>query len=363
MANNIYINYLLLALLSVTILISCAENANFENVTYLDDHFFLRNDGADMPVTVQGNFEDKVLIVFLQGGPTDGAQFLAYSRVYNRLEEHYAFAYWDQRATGSASGTFKTSSLTRAQYVDDLEKLVTLVKHRYGINTKVFLMGISWGGMLGSAYLIKDNNQQNIEGWIEINGAHDYPMILETGPSKMIEVADEQITEGNSIDDWEAIKNFALNFNRSDRSIENYIDYVDEAIKAEDLLYDDDVIELVNDLKNVGELAFSSSYHPLTSFFNNLLSGPSYHVSVDVADDTTVNAQLHEIVTPTLLLWGKYDMRVPQALAEDAFERLGTPEPDKKLVVLERSTHALPINEPDQFYEEVVRFVDHCIDE
>ncbi|WKN42061.1 alpha/beta fold hydrolase [Tunicatimonas pelagia] len=347
----------LLGLLFIAIFPSCQEGENFENITQLDDHFFLRNNGADMPVAVQGNFEDKILVVFLQGGPADGAQFLSYSRVFNQLEEHYAMAYWDQRATGSASGTFPTESLTRAQYVDDLEKLITLVQHRYGDDTNIFLMGISWGGMLGSAYLVKDNNQQNIRGWIEINGAHDYPMILETGPNKMMEVADEQIAQGNSTNDWQAIRDFAVGFNAEDRRVENYAEYVQEAIKAEELLYGDDVIELSTDLENTGKLAFASSYHPLSSFFKNLLNSPNHHVSVDVANDTTVNAQLGRVTTPTLFLWGKYDLRVPQALAEDAYQRLGTQEVDKELVILERSTHPLPVNEPNRFYEEVVRFV------
>lgn len=60
----------------------CHEDENF---TQLDDHFFLRNDGTDMPVAVQGNFADKTLIIFLRRGHADGTQAVAYTQLFNRL--------------------------------------------------------------------------------------------------------------------------------------------------------------------------------------------------------------------------------------------------------------------------------------
>jgi len=353
-----YRSYGFILLLLTIGLTACQEDNNFEGVTQLDDHFFLRNDGADMPVAVQGNFEDKAIVVYLHGGPADGTKAISVTEVFNRLEKNFAVAYWDQRATGTAGGTFRTGSLTRKQYVDDLEKLITLVKHRYGDDTKIFLMGISWGGMLGSAYLVKDDNQENISGWIEINGGHDYPMLLKTGPAKLIEIADEQIAQKNSVKDWREIKKFAQDFNPRDLSVRNYARYGLRAIEGENLLYDDDVLQLNTNIEGENKALFNSPLNPVTTIFNNLLARPNYHVTKTVANNSLVNEKLSKIQVPVLLLWGKYDARVSQKVGEDAYQRLGTPEADKKLIVYDKSTHALPYNEPDRFHTDVVQFVE-----
>lgn len=70
------------------ILFTGCDKDDFLVNDFLDDHFYLRNAGADMPVTVQGNFKDKTLVLFLQGGPLGGSQILAYSSIFNRLEKN-----------------------------------------------------------------------------------------------------------------------------------------------------------------------------------------------------------------------------------------------------------------------------------
>ena len=53
-----------------------------EEITLSDnakDHFFLKSDGAEMPVWVEGNTESKTLVIFLHGGP--GGSSIGYNEL------------------------------------------------------------------------------------------------------------------------------------------------------------------------------------------------------------------------------------------------------------------------------------------
>ena len=73
---------------------------------------------------------------------------------FKKLEEDYAFVYYDPRGSGEAQGNAKPESFTVEQFVKDLEQLVYLVRHKYN-NPTLFLMGHSWGGGLGKAFLLE----------------------------------------------------------------------------------------------------------------------------------------------------------------------------------------------------------------
>ena len=57
---------------------------------------------------------------------------------FNELESSYATVFWDQRASGSSQGNSQNSLLTLPQFVEDLDKLVDLISHKYN-QPKIFL--------------------------------------------------------------------------------------------------------------------------------------------------------------------------------------------------------------------------------
>ena len=65
---------------------------------------------------------------------------------------------------------------------------------------------------------------------------------------------------------------------------------------------------------------------------------------------------LSEITIPSLVLWGRYDMVVPEFYAQEAFENLGAV--NKRMVIFEQSGHSPMFSESNQFAEEVLRFMD-----
>ncbi len=137
--------------------------------------FFLKSEGAVMPVWVTGNTGSGTFIIVNHGGPgnTSGYEFHK-TRSFRDLEEDYALVYWDQRMAGMAKGDPNTGDLTILQHVLDLEKLVTIIRDRY-IPQSLFMLGHSWGGGLAIEYLGRNQNQTLFNGWIDVDGSvQDY---------------------------------------------------------------------------------------------------------------------------------------------------------------------------------------------
>src|SRR5262252_5453412 len=133
-----------------------------------NDIFWITNNGADMPVWVKGNTASRVIILIVHGGPGGGSyNFTDYQTA--RLQEKYGVAFWDQRNSGSASGNSNIGKLTLSQMANDLNAVVKVIKYRYG-NPSIFLYAHSFGGLLAAAYLETGTNQNDLKGWMEIDG-------------------------------------------------------------------------------------------------------------------------------------------------------------------------------------------------
>ena len=154
---------------------SCQKEASIG--TNVKDRFFLENEGATMPVLVEGNTASGVFVIVIHGGPGGDAMIYntALTSFSDPMETRYAMVYWDQRGSGNASGNYDDDKLIMDQFVDDLDKLITVIEHRYGNELSIFLLGHSWGGALGSAYITTGDNQDRLNGWINVGGVHNFP--------------------------------------------------------------------------------------------------------------------------------------------------------------------------------------------
>lgn len=137
------------------------------------DFFYIRNKGSDMPVWVCGNENSRAFIIYIAGGPGDSALLEHYSKAMIKIEENYRVAYYDQRGAGNSIGSSSKKDFTVEQFVQDLDVIVNAISIKYN-SPEIFLLGHSWGGCLGTAYLIDPERQSKIRGWIEVDGAHNW---------------------------------------------------------------------------------------------------------------------------------------------------------------------------------------------
>jgi len=323
--------------------------------TQVEHHFFLENDGANMPVLVEGSTVSKTFLLILHGGP--GGDAMVYNHALrdfsDPLEERYAVVYWDQRASGNASGKFGNNLLTIDQFVDDLDQLINLLEFRYGEDIQHFLLGHSWGGALGTAYLTTTDYQNRISGWMNVDGVHNFLDYATMTRECLMKVANEQINSEDYGDEWQDILDFCVKLDTNNISDLEETRLNQFGHKAGEYLTEDGIVqEPAIEAKNIFKYSYFSNHNTLTAATNLLFTG----LELFDKTDRDYTEQLRDVQSPALYIWGKHDCVVPLAMGQQAFDAHGSTE--KEFVVLERSAHSPMANEPDEFVDVVINFIE-----
>ncbi|EDP70833.1 hypothetical protein FBALC1_08738 [Flavobacteriales bacterium ALC-1] len=322
---------------------SCSNDIDFNN---LNDTIFVRHRNADMPAYIHGNGSEKVFLIILHGGP--GGIGLSYrsSTIKSDIEKECAVVYFDQRGSGMAQGSYSESGISIDIMAEDILALVKVIKHKYGNDSRFFLMGHSWGGTLGPATLLKD--QSDFLGWIDVDGAHNTQGMYLEYIANFNRVALEQIEAENDIAYWESVLNL-INTIAPEYNLDDVQRLNSEAFEAEAVLHD---AGLINSEAGGGDNIIFN-YTPLTILWN--MQNTQSILDSDLFQNINFQDRLSEITIPSLVLWGRHDMVVPIKFAQDSYDNLGSIE--KELVFFENSGHSPMSTEPDLFAEKVIEFI------
>ena len=323
------------------------------------DFFYLQRGSVLLPVWVQGNPDAEVVVIVLHGGPGDTSQIYRRTEVFSPLEEDYTFVYWDQRGSGVSQGRGDSDSLSAEASARDLDALVQIMRSRRP-SASIFLLGHSWGGVLGTQYLGSNERQARVDGWIEVNGGHDWPQGMRLSVQWVTDYAEAQVAAVDTPEDdrvfWqEALAWYEANPLDGDTVtsirwiLTHTTQYVDRAygyITAEN--YERLMQELGGDAWD--------GLHAMFAFNGQWAWFADRDVPVWEANDTSES--LPAITVPTLIIWGRHDGILPEPLGQDAYDRIATPASQKRLVYFESSAHSPMFEEPDLFTETVREFVE-----
>ena len=348
--RKIKIIFYLLLILSAA---ACKKD-KFSISTNADDFFFLRNKGADLPVWVKGNTASKTMIIYLHGGPGGGAfgeMYLLNSEFVKTVTNKYSMVFFDQRGSGSSQGNFDKDLMTEAQFVDDLDKLIILLKNKYGSDMNIFLYGVSWGGYLGTAYLVTGDNQNKVKGFINDSGNHNELLAANFGKKMLEYYAQQQISYNKNVADWSTIQDWCQKTDTITELTE-FAQAFDYFGKAKNLMNDSIESSIHWDANANYQMIYNSPYSATSSYFNALFN-------TFVADNfksLNLSDKLHTIVIPVLLMRGKYDFSVPPEIMDEAYEKISSPV--KQKVTFEKSGHAVWSCEMDKFTELFIEFIE-----
>ena len=105
--------------------------------------------GFYQSMIIRGSDSTKPVLLYLHGGPGDPE--FPFVKQYNPgIEDMFLVCYWDQRGAGlSYSKNIPPETMNLSQFVDDAGKVSEYLIHKYN-RKKIFLLGHSWGTMLGS---------------------------------------------------------------------------------------------------------------------------------------------------------------------------------------------------------------------
>lgn len=334
-------------ILIIVTLISFFSCSNDDDLGNLNDTIFVRHKNADMPAYIHGNGTEKVFLIILHGGPGDTGLSYRIGTFKNKIEKEYAVVYFDQRGSGMSQGNYSENGISVDIMAEDVLALVKVMKHKYGSDSRFFLMGHSWGGTLGTATVLKD--QKEFLGWISVDGIHNPSGMYFEYISTFKQVANEQIELGNNISFWQNTMDLANNVSAKYNQ-GHFFDMNNRAFKAERRLVGDNVI---NEVENDSDTFFN--YNFITTFWNRA-NTISLLTNQGLWENLSYTNRLSEIEIPALILSGKYDIVVPVTFAQEAYDNLGSDI--KELIIFEKSGHAPMLSEADKFVEELIRFMD-----
>lgn len=300
-----------------------------------DDVFFhISRKNANMPVWIRGNSDSKIYLVILYGGPGGSSTGYWGTDAFELLEKEYRVVYWDQRSSGFSTGTSSKAEMTPEEVALDTDLLINVINKLYS-PADIFLYGHSWGGLVGTTYLKNSQRQAKITGWIEVAGAHNWPLGMELSYNYMRNHADKKTQAAESSPDekkkWSKIltwydKNPLNTWNTTIPSAwSKHVEYVWEAYGYVSEEFCDSTIDKISSsIIHVHDLM---NYTPTWSWFTLMPKVWEYDASPG----------MENITLPTKLIWGINDGILPKELAQDAYDRLGTSPANKSITILPNS--------------------------
>ena len=339
--------------LSVSFFWGCGEKADYSSSQ--ENYFFhLKENEAYLPVWVRGNVASGKILLYIQGGPGLNTMDFAtvdYAGWENTVEKDYAIAYYDQRGTGNAQGTFELESVSLAQYLKDIKKIVQVIQHHYP-GAEIYLFGHSFGGWLAYLYTLEYPTDPLVEGIIAMNAPFttDHNETRWTFRHQFLErVASDFVESGTNSDFWSQ----ALAWAEANPSISDleqkraWNRWVIEGLGA---------YEVEPELRTgkVLKAIFASSLNVFPTLTAQDRLDKVSNLLFEDQQGINLLARLAEIKLPILMITGSYDDIAPAEELEFALGQLGSAE--KQLVILPDAGHDSMINQPEQFRETIKQF-------
>jgi len=174
----------------------------------MSETFFLESNGAAMRIQVEGNTTSGVYLLYIHGGPGTSSYFFNTDYVTANLERNFAAVYWDQRNAGGSQGTSNADRLTLNQITEDLRKTIQLIRYRYGEDSKVFLLSHSFGGLIATSFMSREEDRLLVDGWIFTDGIYDYPVNDSLARVALNQEAQARVSQGQFEEEWTRILDF-----------------------------------------------------------------------------------------------------------------------------------------------------------
>ncbi|MEQ8683764.1 MAG: alpha/beta hydrolase [Imperialibacter sp.] len=322
----------ILILMICSALFACSDDT-----TDVKDTFYLRNDGADMPIWVRGNLDSDKIVIFFHGGPGDCA--MCYRYYLKRMESEVAVAYWDQRIAGSSAGNADPASLTYEQFGEDAFYAVSLLRQQYP-GKKIYIMAHSFGVELAWQFLTTGENEKMVNGLLVVNGTFSNLRWMEI-------MRDWVMKEATARQDNKTLE-FAETHPVNNTTVNDV--WVDYYRKMLDL--GGNPLSLYENKKFVLNYVLFSPNTAMSQFAHGK-AYKDYSEKVLFTFDKT--EELSKITLPVKFLWGEKDGVVPIEVGNETELLLTNTAVD--WTVFENSWHEPFVSENDKFIEAALSFV------
>lgn len=262
---------------------------------------------------VKGDFVERPVIFLLHGGP--GGDHLSFKRHSLALQDVAQLVFIDHRGCGRSKKT-KQSDYTLENNIEDIEAL----RKHLGLE-KISILGVSYGGIVAQGYAIR--YCKNI----------DKLMLAVTAPSYHgFEEAKTILAKRGNAQQNAICKYIWQGHFDNMRQVKKYFKlmepmYSNLAKKSKQKIYSKSKTVWSLEAWNQGFGGFLRRYNFIP--------------------------KLHKIKVPTLVLAGKDDWICPPSQAKIIAEKI----PGAKLVLFNRSSHAIAVDEPKKYIKTLKDFL------
>ncbi len=152
MSKRIYKFYISFLLIEFVCFLSSINGQN--SIFKINESYYIELGGIKQWISLQGYSTDKPVLLFLDGGPGSPEMPLI-KKYYPHLETKFIVCYWHQRGAGlSFSRKIPKESMNINQFVSDAYELTIHLTKKFNTD-KIYIMGHSWGSLLGLKLVYK----------------------------------------------------------------------------------------------------------------------------------------------------------------------------------------------------------------
>jgi len=299
--------------------------------------------GIPQGIAVSGNPEKPALLILHGGGlPLPG---VASKNDYSILSENFLLVLWDQRGTGqSAHNTLNANTMKLGNFLADIQEITEYIKMTYK-KDKLYLLGHSWGSMLGIRSVLE--HPENYYAYI--------------GISQQVHVSNSDKLVYRDLRTAASTQSNKALFRKLDKlgpppyQLGEWLQLRELVARNNGLVSGQGEIGLTGMLAKMFGSYLGNRDYGLFEMFRvqrNMNTVMSYIYNDMLSYDMTKTTSLE---VPVILFQGKHDLNSHPEIARSWFDKLQSPE--KTWIGFNASAHMPMWEEPEKFQLELVRLL------
>lgn len=303
----------------------------------LREKIFVEINGSQQGMFLQSENEGNPVLLFLHGGP--GSPEVAFNEKYpSGLEKLFTVCWWEQRGSGiSYRSSITPQEMTIEQMIADAVTVTKYLCKRFG-KEKVYVMGHSWGSLLG--VLTVQKHPALFHAYIGVGQVAQQDRSERLAYRYMLE-------EFRKANDQKMVRKLEKYFLDQGGPVSNaYLGVRSEGMMK---LHIGVMRKMSSMMECVSIVLGYNGYSLLEKF--KFAKGSSFSLKYlwDRVLEMDLIQQVPELQVPVYILQGKYDYQVSYVVAGDFLKALNAPV--KGFYTFENSAHSPCFEEPEKMRE------------
>ncbi|MEZ4971851.1 MAG: alpha/beta hydrolase [Cyclobacteriaceae bacterium] len=299
--------------------------------------------GVKQFILIRGKDVNHPVLLILHGGP--GSPELPMFREHNsELENHFTVVYWDQRGAGKSVTENVAGNFTMDQFIEDTHQLTGYLKTIFR-KEKVFLLGHSWGSLLGVQTVARypeDYHAYVGTGQFGNQPKSDslsYVFALQKAIQLSDTVAMNDLTRIGAYEDENLNRTGFMNWLHTSRVYVSKFGGSTADPKASMKIF-------LRPILNCKEYTITDKYNLIKSNSPSAFANSPFSEMVQTVLKFNLT-QVDELQVPVYFLQGRHDKLTNFSVAKEYFDVLKAPR--KEFIEFDQSAHFPAFEEPGKF--------------